>query len=79
MPALRIEAVILFERYEQKDNSGKPDLAPWLENAQIIKIKELTHYNSFDIHFYFIGEVFGSCASLTFGINSNNWLGVRSA
>jgi hypothetical protein len=37
MPALRIEAVILFERYEQKDNSGKPDLAPWLENAQIIK------------------------------------------
>jgi hypothetical protein len=27
MPALRIAAVILFERYEQKDKSGKPDLA----------------------------------------------------
>jgi hypothetical protein len=24
-PALRIAAVILFERYEQKDKSGKPD------------------------------------------------------
>ncbi len=33
--ALRIAAVILFERYEQKDKSGKPALAPWLENAQI--------------------------------------------
>jgi hypothetical protein len=33
--ALRIAAVILFERYEQKDKSGKPDPAPSRGNAQI--------------------------------------------
>jgi hypothetical protein len=37
MPALRIAAVILFERYEQKDKSGKPDPAPSRGNA-LIKI-----------------------------------------
>jgi hypothetical protein len=36
MPALRIAAVILFERYEQKDKSGKPDPEG---NAQSTKIK----------------------------------------
>jgi hypothetical protein len=35
--ALRIEAVILFERYEQKDNSGKPDPPLLAGNAQIKK------------------------------------------
>jgi hypothetical protein len=33
--ALEIAAVILFERYEQKDKSGKNDPAPSLGNAQI--------------------------------------------
>jgi hypothetical protein len=33
--ALVIAAVILFERYEQKDKSGKNALAPSLGNAQI--------------------------------------------
>jgi hypothetical protein len=33
-PALRIAAVILFERYEQKDKSGKPDPAFSRGNAQ---------------------------------------------
>ena len=37
MPALGIEAVILFERYEQKDKSVKPDPAPSLGNAQNLK------------------------------------------
>jgi hypothetical protein len=36
-PALRIAAVILFERYEQKDKSGKPDPAFSRGNAQIKK------------------------------------------
>jgi hypothetical protein len=35
--ALRIAAVILFERDEQKDKSGKPDPAPSRGNAQIKK------------------------------------------
>jgi hypothetical protein len=39
--ALRTEAVILFERYEQKDNSGWPDPAFSRGNAQI-KIKLIT-------------------------------------
>ena len=34
-PALRTEAVILFERYEQKDKSGWPDPAFSRGNAQI--------------------------------------------
>jgi hypothetical protein len=42
MPALGIEAVILFERYEQKDKSVKPDPAPSLGNAQKTKIKTST-------------------------------------
>ena len=33
--ALRTAAVILFERYEQKDKSGWPDPAPLLGNAQL--------------------------------------------
>jgi hypothetical protein len=46
--ALRIAAVILFERYEQKDKSEKPDLAPWLENAKIKKqLKVLMLANKF--------------------------------
>ncbi len=40
--ALRIEAVILFEKDEQKDKSGKPGLAPWLENA-LVKKKQNTY------------------------------------
>jgi hypothetical protein len=34
-PALRIAAVILFERYEQKDKSGKPDPTFSWGNARI--------------------------------------------
>jgi hypothetical protein len=34
-PALGGAAVILFERYEQKDKSGTPDPAPSQGNAQI--------------------------------------------
>jgi hypothetical protein len=32
MPALGGEAVILFERYEQKDKSGSADPYPWRGN-----------------------------------------------
>jgi hypothetical protein len=39
MPALRIAAVILFERYEQKDKSGKP--AP-KGNAQSTKKNQVS-------------------------------------
>jgi hypothetical protein len=40
--ALRTEAVILFERYEQKDNSGWPDPAFSRGNAQIKNFKRFT-------------------------------------
>jgi hypothetical protein len=40
--ALVIEAVILFERYEQKDKSGKNDLALRLGNAQFKKKSIIT-------------------------------------
>ncbi len=39
MPALGGAAVILFERYEQKDKSGTPDPAFSRGNAQIKLIK----------------------------------------
>ncbi len=38
MPALRIAAVILFERYEQKDKSGKPD--PGFSRGNALKEKK---------------------------------------
>jgi hypothetical protein len=38
-PALAGEAVILFERYEQKDKSGSGD-QPEAGNAQVITIKK---------------------------------------
>jgi hypothetical protein len=47
--ALGGAAVILFERYEQKDKSGSADLALRIGNAQILRVIFVKIYLSFRI------------------------------